>query len=455
MKIGVVGLGKLGMPVALALSLKGHEVMGFDVDPSRMQKETFPHREVGPAGESSIEPLLRESSIRFGSLDEVVGHAELIFVAVQTPHEALYEGVTRLPEDRADFDYGFLKHALTDLSGAVDRIGENRFVVVISTVLPGTMRREVIPLLSERVKLCYNPFFIAMGTTIRDFLNPEFVLFGSHDAGAAEKARNLYATLHDAPLYETSIENAELIKVAYNTFITMKVCFANVLMEISHKIEGCDVDEVSGALALGTERLLSPAYLSGGMGDGGGCHPRDNIALSWLARQLDLSTDWFESIMLVRERQTDWLADLVEEHHERQGFEHRRVGIYGRAFKAGTNLTVGSPATLLYNLLVERGFAVEMFDPYIDAGPCPFDDARVYVVATNHPEFTGADWEYPQGSVVLDPWRTVEDRDGVEIISVGVGQADYTPTLQDELRVGAAQNGRPSDPERAATLDLA
>jgi UDPglucose 6-dehydrogenase len=455
MRIGLVGLGKLGTPVALALALEGHHVMGYDIDPSRMQTDSFPHQEVGLNGEPSIEPLLRESTLRFGSLDDLVAHSEIVFVAVQTPHEALYEGVTRLPEARADFDYRFLRQAVGDLSEAIERNGEDRVVIVISTVLPGTIRREIVPVVGERTKLCYNPFFIAMGTTMRDFLDPEFVLFGTHDSEAAEKARALYATLHDAPLYETSIENAELIKVAYNTFITMKVCFANVLMEISHKIEGCDVDEVSGALALGTQRLLSPAYLKGGMGDGGGCHPRDNIALSWLARELDLSSDWFESIMLVRERQTDWLADLVEEHHDRRGFEHRRVGIYGKAFKAGTNLTVGSPATLLRNLLEERGFEVEMYDPHVDEGDCPFDEPRVYVVATNHAEFSAPDWEFPAESVVIDPWRGVGDREGVEVVSVGVGPKDRTVYLLEELKASSGQNGRPAESEPAAELDVA
>jgi UDPglucose 6-dehydrogenase len=441
MKVGIVGLGKLGTPVALAMALKGHDVMGYDLDPGRMQKERFPHRETGPNGESSIEPLLRESSLRFGSLEEVVEHAEIIFVAVQTPHEPAYEGVTRLPDERVDFDYTWLRGAVGDVAHAIGELGEDRIVIVISTVLPGTMRREIIPLINGHVKLCYNPFFIAMGTTIRDFLNPEFVLFGLRDLEAAEKAKELYATLHDRPLYETSIENAELIKVAYNTYITMKVSFANTLMEICHKIEGCDVDAVTAALALGTQRLLSPNYMSGGMGDGGGCHPRDNIALSWLARELDLSYDWFESVMTARERQTDWLADLVAEHHARKGYEHRRVGIYGRAFKAGTNLTVGSPATLLANLLRERGFDVEQYDPYVDDGPCPFDEPAVYFVATKHTEFARPEWEFPAGSVVLDPWRFVPERTGVEVVPVGYGRGADAPALLPAALLAPMTNG--------------
>jgi UDPglucose 6-dehydrogenase len=167
------------------------------------------------------------------------------------------------------------------------------------------------------------------------------------------------------------------------------------------------------------------------MGDGGGCHPRDNIALSWLAGELDLSYDWFENVMVARERQTDWLADLIAEHHERRGFDHNRVGIYGRAFKEGTNLTVGSPATLLANLLEERGFEVTMYDPYIDQGGSPFNEPGVYFVATKHPEFADPFWSFPAGSVVLDPWRFVPAHDDVDVIPVGVGRgtpADDLPT---------------------------
>ena len=267
-RVGLVGLGKLGVPVALAMSLRGHDVMGYDVDESKMQKVRFPHRERGPNGEPSIEPLLQQSALSFGSLREVVDHAEIIFVAVQTPHDPLYEGVTRLPEERVDFDYTFLREAIENLSSAVALGGQEKIVVVISTVLPGTIRREILPRISPLIKLCYNPFFIAMGTTIDDFVNPEFVLFGVRDEEAAQQAERFYRTLHEKPFFRTSIENAELIKVTYNTFISMKIAYANAIMEICHKTPGCNVDDVTAGLALATERLLSPKYMGGGMGDG-------------------------------------------------------------------------------------------------------------------------------------------------------------------------------------------
>jgi len=422
-RVGLIGLGKLGVPVALAMSLRGHDVMGYDVDESKMQKARFPHRERGPNGEPSIEPLLQQSALRFGPLQDVVEHAEIIFVAVQTPHDPLYEGVTRLPDERVDFDYTFLREAIGNLSTAISRGGKEKIVIVISTVLPGTIRREIIPRINSLVKLCYNPFFIAMGTTIDDFVDPEFVLFGVRDEEAARQAERFYRTMHNKPFYRTSIENAELVKVTYNTFISMKIAYANAIMEICHKVPGCNVDEVTNALSFATTRLLSPKYLRGGMGDGGGCHPRDNIALSWLARKLDLSHDWFENLMLCRERQTDWLADLIEEHHVRRGYPHRFVGIYGRAFKRGTNLTIGSPATLLANILKERGYEVEMYDPHIDAGECRFHRPAVYFIATDHAEFGEPGFAFPADSVVIDPWRFVAARSEVEVVPVGVNDA--------------------------------
>tara|TARA_Y100000310_G_scaffold308407_1_gene351470 strand:- start:4833 stop:6056 length:1224 start_codon:yes stop_codon:yes gene_type:complete len=406
MNIGFVGLGKLGLPCALAIDSAGHSVCGYDIDDSvknTLDTKVLPYREEGAPG------LLENHNIDFCSVAEVVSRSDIIFVPIQTPHDPKYEGITRIPEERVDFDYSWLKSGLKNLSEEIDKQGNDKIVIIISTVLPGTVRSEIKPLLSEKIKLCYNPFFIAMGTTIADFTKPEFVLFGVDDQEAYETARAFYATLHDRPVYQCTIEEAEMIKVSYNTFITMKICMTNVVMEVAHKLENVNCDKVMEGLFLGTDRLISTKYLSGGMGDGGGCHPRDNIALSWLARKLDLSYDWYENLMMCREKQTDWLADLMEEH------DLPKV-ILGRAFKPETNLVVGSPAVLLKNILVERGYDVAMYDPQLgdkipDLGPSCF------LIGCKHEVFVS--FEFPAGSVVIDPHRYIPDQEGVTVIRLG------------------------------------
>ena len=163
---------------------------------------------------------------------------------------------------------------------------------------------------------------------MRDFLKPEIVLFGVEDKNGTEKAKKFYRTLHHQPFYETTIENAELIKVCYNTFISSKISIVNTIMEMCHNLPNTNVDDVTNALKMCDERIISDKYLSGGMGDGGGCHPRDNIALSWLSEKLEMSYNWFDNIMIQRELQTDWFADLIEEYCEDRG-----INILGKSFK--------------------------------------------------------------------------------------------------------------------------
>jgi len=409
MRIGFIGLGKLGLPVALAIESKGHTVIGYDI--SEQVKNIVAAKKI-PYREIWAQEHLEKSKLRFVSVEEVVSQSEMIFVPIQTPHDPAYEGITRIPEKRADFDYTWLKAGMKTLSAEIEKQGKKMVVVIISTVLPGTIRREIKPLLGPHTKLCYNPFFIAMGTTMRDFLHPEFVLFGVDDEEAADKAEKFYRTLHHAPFYKTSIESAELIKVAYNTFISTKIAFVNTLMEMCHKLPGTNVDDVTNALKLGRRRIISDAYFSGGMGDGGGCHPRDNIALSWLAREVNLSMDWFENIMMQRERQTDWLADLIEQYRQPED----EVYILGKSFKPETNIQVGSPSILLKNILVERGHEVTMYDPWVDETAPKFAKG-VYFIGTKHPEF--GEFDFPQGSVVLDPWRYIPDREGVTVVRIG------------------------------------
>ncbi len=413
MNIGFVGLGKLGLPCALAVdSVSEHKVIGYDVN--EKIKDYLDKREI-PYREKDSEKYLKNHNIEFLSLNEVVKNSEIIFVPIQTPHDPLYDGVTRLPDTRVDFDYKFLIDGVKKISDEIEKIGEERIVVIISTVLPGTIEKEIKPILSKYIKLSYNPFFIAMGTTIDDFLNPEFVLLGIDDTDAAKKLKEFYKTLHDKEVYECTIDEAELIKVSYNTFITMKICLANTVTEMSHKLNNVNTDNVMSALKLANQRLISDKYLNGGMGDGGGCHPRDNIALSWLSREVDLSYDWYENLMISREKHTEWLADLSIDYSKSTGLE---IVILGKSFKKETNLINGSPSYLLNSILEEKNYKAEMFDPFIDEEEFSQDSPKVFFIGTNHDVFK--EYEFPKGSVVIDPWRIITNDKDIELVSIGI-----------------------------------
>ena len=408
MNIGFIGLGKLGLPCALAINEKGHQVWGYDINPEVkdiLENKVIPYREKG------ADELLQNHSINYGSVEDVVKHSDIIFVPIQTPHEYIYEGCTRIPDKRDDFNYDALKNGIKTLSDTISNQDNSKIVIIISTVLPGTIEREIFPIIenNEKFLLGYNPYFIAMGTTIDDFLNPEFVLFGTNREEIVETVKEFYATIHDKPVYNTKIKNAELIKVSYNTFIGMKIVFSNTLMEMCHKV-GANVDEVLGGLKLANNRIISTKYLSGGMGDGGGCHPRDNIAMSWLAEKINLSHNFFEDIMEARENQTEFLANLILEH---EGPYY----ILGKTFKEETNLILGSPAILLGNMLKEKNVEFVHYDPFVDSEKPNFEKGT-YFIATRHSEFK--DFDFPKGSTVIDVWRYLNLNDEyVKYIKVG------------------------------------
>ncbi|MBA7654377.1 UDP-glucose 6-dehydrogenase YwqF [subsurface metagenome] len=205
-------------------------------------------------------------------------------------------------------------------------------------------------------------------------------------------------------------DNSETVKMCYNTFIGFKIIFANTLMQICHNTPGGDCDVVSEALSLAKDRLISKKYLRGGMGDGGACHPRDNLALSSLSDRLGLDYNIFDFVMTVREKQDEWLADLMCEH------KLPKV-ILGRTFKPDTDLVVGSPSILLANILKERGEEVTFYDPVTDS-EMPPEVPSVYLIGTMWEVFKK--FPFIPGSVVIDPWRFVDTvPEGVKLIPIG------------------------------------
>lgn len=421
MRVGFVGLGKLGLPCAVAIAAKGHSVVGYDVNPmitsSKHPRELLYTQEADETGNGTINAMLDTTTLRIvDSLDDVVTHSELIFIAVQTPHQSQYEGHVPIPETREDFSYEYLVSSVKAMSETLDRMHQRRIVTIISTVLPGTLRKHVFPVLSKNISLCYNPYFIAMGSVVYDFYNPEFILLGHVDDDAEQLVRQFYATITPAEVFSTTLENAEMIKVSYNTYITTKIVMANNIMEMCHSLPNTDVDVVMSALKKGTRRLVSTAYLNGGMGDGGGCHPRDNIAMSWLSNKLGIELNYYDFIMKKREKQTEFLADLIIKEVLKTG---KKICILGTAFKPNTNIETGSPAILLKNLLISKGCEVGTHDPHLNPAQKWSCEDCVYFIGCRHDCFQ--EYEFNDSCIVIDPHRYIKKEKCKNLIQVGIG----------------------------------
>lgn len=405
MRVGFVGLGKLGLPVALCAEKHGHEVAGFEISLERRRQ--IADRAV-PEDEPQVAELLERTSLRVvGSAAELVAaDPEIVFVCVQTPHEPEFEGCVPVTRPPQDFDYTALDAALQGLSEAMAQGGE-RPIVVVSTCLPGT----VDPLaLKHRIGalVSYNPLFIAMGSVIDDYENPEFILVGHRSGECPKRLNDYYADINEfgAPIRQMSIRSAELTKVAYNAAIGFKLLLANTVAEVCDRT-GADADDVMGTLKLADKRLVSDAYLTPGMGDGGGCHPRDQIALSWLAQNVGLSSDPFAMIVRAREAHARWLADRWVE--EASGLP---LVLLGEAYKPNTNLTIGSPARLVEHYARERGRR-----PRVVEHNAPAPGVACYFVATPHDWVL--DFAPESGSVVVDPWGAFPEHDGVRLVRPG------------------------------------
>src|SRR6056300_1238462 len=407
MKIGFIGLGKLGMPCAEVIAKKGHSVLGYDV------------------AKVDSDYVIVEDTI-----EDAVKDRDIVFIAVPTPHDPDYDG--RAPTahlEPKDFSYDIVKHVIEE---ANKHMNKDQLLVLISTVLPGTTRREFVQLVTN-TRFVYNPYLIAMGSVAWDMVNPEMVMIGTEDGsetGDAKQLVDFYKTImENDPRYEIGTwDECEAIKVFYNTFISAKIGLVNMIQDVAEKQGNINVDVVTNALARSTKRIMGPQYMTAGMGDGGACHPRDNIALRYMAQRLDLGYDLFDAIMNAREVQACNIAQkLVELRHD-TGLS---IYIHGKAYKPGVPYIDGSYSLLIGHYIEEMGEAVIYIDPLVEPPSTPASVKGIVLLAHS----ASTTYKYMQeegdntdklycdiefGSVVVDPWRkfTTDDK-SIRVIHYG------------------------------------
>jgi UDPglucose 6-dehydrogenase len=436
----VVGLGKLGASMAAAIASRGFDVIGVDVAPRAVELLNAGRAPVQETGLDDLIAANRERLRATLSHEEALLESDLTVVIVPTPSD-----------QQGAFSLQYAARACEQIGRALARKSSYHNVVLTSTVLPGATRHGLLPILEAAsgkrcgpdFGLCYSPEFIALGSVIRDFLNPDFTLIGEYDGRAGRQLEACYAAIlaNRAPCQRMSLENAELAKLAVNAYVTMKITFANMLADLCERLPGGDVDVVSDAL--GQDARIGRKYLTGALGFGGPCFPRDNAALGYVARTLGTRAELPETT----DRINRSLAQQVVERLRPLIRRGATVAVLGLAYKPFSSVVEESQGIFLANALSHAGARVVAYDPLagaaapaelhgevavLDSVAACLAQADVVLVTTPDPAFsalTAADFAARGAEVtVLDFWRVLRPQlqaaPGVRYVAVGTSVDD-------------------------------
>jgi UDPglucose 6-dehydrogenase len=355
--VSVVGLGKLGVCLAACAASKGANVIGVDVSPRTV---TLVNEGKAPVVEPGLPEMLAANRERLAATHDMrtaIAASSITFVVVPTPSDP-----------NGAFSLRYVKHAVAEIGRCLQDKDAYHLVVIVSTVLPGSTEFGILPLLEQSsgkrcgpdFGLCYGPEFIALGDVLRGMLRPDFVLIGQSDERAGSMLENWYRDFceNQPPICRMNWVNAELTKIAVNTYVTAKISFSNMLAAICERLPGADIDSVTDAL--GMDSRIGRRYLTGGLGYGGPCFPRDNQALAFIARTLGCQATLAEA---TDAQNNSWCASVVKRISSTVP-RGKMIGVLGLSYKPQTNVIEESQPLAIVRGLLAQGHRLVVFDPH-------------------------------------------------------------------------------------------
>jgi len=443
MKLSVIGLGKLGSPLAAVLASKGFQVVGTDLNDSLVEALNDGR---APVDEPRLQELITDNRERLHATSDpvaAVAETDITFVIVPTPSD-----------QQGRFTNRYVVDAMQTVGAGIRRKSGYHLVVITSTVMPGSTGGEIRNALEvhagrrvgETLGLCYNPEFIALGSVVRDMLTPDMILIGESDPKAGEILERIYEQSCDNKpvIRRMNFVNAELTKISVNTYVTTKISYANMLADLCDRIEGADVDVVSQAV--GSDSRIGGKYLRGAIGYGGPCFPRDNVAFASLARSLGARAELAEATDSINQYQVERVMGAVLGRLPSGG----TVGILGLSYKPDTSVVEQSQGVALAARLLDEGHQVIAYDPKAlttaqDAIKRPLHPAEsaedcvrrasVVVIMTPWPEFRAIPLDaFAQTPrlTVIDCWRLLPREEVgtvADLVHLGFGVGATRPAL--------------------------
>lgn len=414
MHIAVVGLGKLGLPLAALYANAGHHVHGVDSysdHVSRLKAGTF--RSVEPG----LNTMLKNSNLDYHHGMSTVPDAHAVFIAVPTPshvHSGAYT-LGAMTEAINDVGYWIKQHRL-------QRSPHAQIVVIVSTVNPGDMSSTISPLLTRAaggpVGVVYSPEFIALGNVFEGMESPDFVLLGCEEKYQGKLFEDVVTTVIESgtPILSTTWQNAELAKIAINSFVTMKISFANMIGRLCETFEGGNADAVTQII--GSDHRIGSSYLKPGGPYGGPCFPRDNKALQAFAKSSGAQkcySSW------AADQENQLTIDRIVRKAYAIGSEHppsaRKYLVVGMAYKEGTTVSDHSLGSMLLRDLAPLDGRVDVWDRDQVGWSTPPIDEFIVLLAAPDPWY--AQLDYSKALAVIDVWGLLEPAPNVVLMGRG------------------------------------
>lgn len=352
----IIGLGKLGASMLAGMASRGLNVIGVDVSPKAVEAV---QRHCAPVEETDLDATIKANSQHIAATldyDEAVHNSPISFVIIPTPSD-----------ERGAFSLKYAAQCFASIGKSLRSKDEYHVVVLTSTVLPGSTRNGLLPILEKEsgkkcgkdFGLCYNPEFIALGSVIKNFLNPDFYLLGEFDSRSGDALELVHnrVSANKAPVKRMNLENAEIAKIAVNSFVTLKISYANLLGDICDRVPEANIDVVSDAI--GTDSRIGRKYITGGLGFGGPCFPRDNAALAFLGEYLGAET----SILRTNDAYNHSNSDRILQRLKNRLPAGGKAAVLGLSYKPFSHIVEESASIYLCRSLKNLGYSVSGYDP--------------------------------------------------------------------------------------------